>query len=143
MPYKGTFKPKNPEKYKGDPTNIIYRSSWEVRVMKYLDDNPAVIWWGSEELPIPYYNPIDEKRHRYFPDFIAKVRRKDGTVMTYVIEVKPERETMPPTQKKKTKRYLKESYTYIVNQQKWKAADEFCQEHGWEFKILTEKHLGI
>lgn len=143
MPYKGTFTPKNPEKYKGDATNIIYRSSWEVRVMKYLDDNLAVIWWASEELPIPYYNPIDEKYHRYFPDFIANVRRKDGTLMTYVIEVKPDRETRPPTQTKKTKRFLKESYTYIVNQQKWKAADIFCQEHGWQFKILTENDLGI
>jgi hypothetical protein len=143
MPYKGKFVPKNPEKYKGDATNIIYRSSWEVRVMKYLDDNPAVIWWGSEELPIPYYNPVDKKMHRYFPDFIAKVRRKDNTVMTYIIEVKPECQTQPPKQQRKTKKYLQESYTYIVNQQKWKAADEFCHDRGWKFQILTEKDLGI
>ena len=79
MSYKGKFTPQHPEKYKGDATNIIYRSSWEVRVMKYLDNNPAIIWWGSEELHIPYYNPVDKKMHRYFPDFIAKVKRKDTT----------------------------------------------------------------
>ena len=143
MSYKGTFKPKNPTKYNGNANNIIYRSLWELRVMKYLDDHPEVIWWASEELIIPYYNPIDNKKHRYFPDFVAKMKRKDGTVMTYVIEVKPEIQTKKPEQKRKTKRYIQESMTYIVNQSKWKAATEFCKDHGWEFKIITEKHLGL
>jgi hypothetical protein len=143
MSYKGTFKPNNPTKYNGNANNIIYRSLWELRVMKYLDDHPEVIWWASEELIIPYYNPIDNKKHRYFPDFVAKMKRKDGTVMTYVIEVKPEIQTKQPEQKRKTKKYIQESVTYIVNQSKWKAATEFCKDHGWEFKIITEKHLGL
>ena len=143
MSYKGTFKPKNPTKYNGNANNIIYRSLWELRVMKYLDDHPEVIWWASEELIIPYYSPIDNKKHRYFPDFVAKMKRKDGTVMTYVIEVKPEIQTKQPEQKRKTKKYIQESMTYIVNQSKWKAATEFCKDHGWEFKIITEKHLGL
>jgi|TARA_R110000868_G_scaffold110064_1_gene298568 hypothetical protein len=143
MSYKGTFKPKNPTKYNGNANNIIYRSLWELRVMKYLDDHPEVIWWASEELIIPYYNPIDNKKHRYFPDFVAKMKRKDGTVMTYVIEVKPEIQTKKPEQKRKTKRYIQESMTYVINQSKWKAATEFCKDHGWEFKIITEKHLGL
>lgn len=143
MSYKGKFTPKNPTKYKGDHTNIIYRSSWELKVMNYLDSNPGVIWWGSEELFIPYWSPVDNKKHRYFPDFISKIKRKDGTVMTYIIEVKPLRETKPPVQKRKTKRYLQEAATYIVNQSKWKAATEFCKDHGWEFKVITEKDLGI
>ena len=143
MSYKGKFTPKNPLKYRGNPSNIIYRSSWELRVMKYLDDNPSVIWWASEELPIPYYSPVDKKKHRYFPDFISKMKLKDGKVMTYIIEVKPDRETRPPTQKKKTKRFIQESITYVINECKWKAATEFCKDHGWEFKILTEKDLGI
>jgi hypothetical protein len=71
------------------------------------------------------------------------MRRKDGTVMTYVLEVKPEFQTKKPVQKRKTKRFIQESMTYIVNQCKWKAADEFCQEHGWQFKVVTEKDLGI
>lgn len=143
MSYKGTFKPKNPTKYNGNANNVIYRSLWELRVMKYLDDHPEVIWWASEELIIPYYNPIDNKKHRYFPDFVAKMKRKDGTVMTYVIEVKPEIQTKKPEQKRQTKKYIQESMTYVINQSKWKAAIEFCKDNGWEFKIITEKHLGL
>jgi hypothetical protein len=143
MSYKGTFKPKNPTKYNGNANNVIYRSLWELRVMKYLDDHPEVIWWASEELIIPYYSPIDNKKHRYFPDFVAKMKRKDGTVMTYVIEVKPEIQTKKPEQKRQTKKYIQESMTYVINQCKWKAATEFCKDNGWEFKIITEKHLGL
>lgn len=143
MSNKGKFRPKNPQKYKGDANNIIYRSTWEIKVMNYLDENPNVIWWGSEELPIPYLSPIDKKKHRYFPDFIAKMKKSDGTVMTYVIEVKPEKQTQPPTQKRKTKTYLQEAVTYEINKAKWYAAEEFCKDHGWHFLILTEKHLGI
>ena len=143
MSNKGRFKPKNPQKYKGDPNNIIYRSTWEIKVMNYLDENPNVLWWGSEELPIPYLNPVDKKKHRYFPDFIAKMRKADGTVMTYVIEVKPEKQTQPPTQKRKTKTFLQEAITYEINKAKWYAAEEFCKDHGWQFLILTERHLGI
>ena len=141
--YKGWFKPKNPGKYKGDPSNIVYRSTWEVRVMKWLDEHPQVIWWGSEELPIPYISPMDKKKHKYFPDFIAKMKLKDGKVMTYIIEVKPLAQTKMPTQKKKTRKYLQEMATYAVNQEKWRAADIFCQEHGWKFLVVTEKELGI
>jgi hypothetical protein len=141
--YKGYFKPKNPKKYNGNADNIIYRSSWELRVMKYFDDHPQVIWWASEEISIPYFNPIDQKTHRYFPDFIAKMKKSDGKVMTYLIEVKPFAQTQQPVRKRKTQRYITESATYVINQCKWKAADEFCHEHGWEFKVLTEKELGI
>lgn len=141
--YKGWFKPKNPKKYNGDASNIVHRSTWELRVMKWLDEHPSVIWWASEELPIPYKSPIDNKMHRYFPDFIAKIKQKNGTVMTYIIEVKPLEQTKMPIQKKKTKRYLQEAATYVINQEKWKAADIFCQEHGWKFMLMTEKDLGI
>jgi len=92
MSYKGWFTPRNPQKYKGDATNIVYRSSWELRVMKYLDDNPAVVWWASEELFIPYKSPVDQKVHRYFPDFIARIRQANGEI-TVVMEVKPFKQT--------------------------------------------------
>lgn len=141
--YKGYFKPTTPDKYSGDVNNIIYRSSWELRVMKWLDSHPDVIYWSSEELIIPYTSPIDNKKHRYFPDFIAKMKRKDGTVMTYVIEVKPDSQTKMPTQKRKTRRFITEAATYAVNQEKWRAADKFCQENGWQFLVITEKHLGL
>ena len=141
--YKGFFKPKNPKKYNGNPDNIIYRSSWEVRVMKYFDEHPDVIWWASEELSIPYYNPVDKRMHKYYPDFIVKMKKRNGLVMTYVIEVKPYSQTQQPERKRKTQKFIQESVTYVVNQSKWKAADEFCQEHGWKFQILTERELGI
>jgi hypothetical protein len=143
MSYKGTFLPKNPSKYNGNSKNIIYRSNWELRVMKYFDDHPNVIWWASEELPIPYVSPVDNRTHRYFPDFIVKMRLKDGKVTTYILEVKPLAQTKMPVQKRKTKRFIQEAATYAINQEKWRAADLFCREHGWQFKVITEKELGL
>jgi hypothetical protein len=143
MAHSGKFKPKHPEKYKGNAENIWFRSSWELKVMQWLDLSDNVMWWSSEELAIRYYNPVDNKIHRYFPDFIVKVKKKDNTEKTYVIEVKPEYQTKQPVKKKKTQRFINESVTYIINQSKWKAATEFCKDHGWEFKILTEKDIGI
>lgn len=143
MSYKGWFRPKNPKKYKGDATNVVYRSNWELRVMKHFDEDPNVLWWASEELVIPYRSPIDQRMHRYFPDFIARVRQKTGKEKTIVIEIKPEKQTKKPIQKRQTKRFLEEAATYAINQEKWRAADIFCQKEGWEFMVLTEKDLGI
>ena len=142
MSYKGWFTPKNPKKYKGDSANIVYRSSWELRVMKYLDENDNVLWWASEELPIPYRSPIDQQVHRYFPDFIARIRQKDKEI-TVVMEVKPHKQTQLPTQKRRTQKFLQEVATYAVNQEKWRAADLFCKEHGWKFMLITEKEIGL
>jgi len=141
--YQGLFKPKNREKYRGDPDNVVYRSSWELKAMKWFDEHPQVLWWSSEELIIPYVSPVDNRPHRYFPDFIAQMKQSNGSVMTYVIEVKPEAQTKMPVKRKRTQRYISEAVTYAVNQEKWRAADVFCQEHGWKFIILTEKELGI
>ena len=143
MSYKGRFTPTNKNKYKGDSENIIYRSSWELRVMRWLDENQNVIWWASEEFFIKYKSPIDQKIHRYFPDFIVRLKQKDGKQSTVVIEIKPQKQTVKPQQKRKTKRYLQEAATYAINQEKWRAADLFCREHGWEFKVMTEKDIGI
>lgn len=144
MAHKGRFTPKNPKKYKGDPTNVIYRSLWELRVMKYLDENTAVIEWSSEELIIPYVCPTDNRLHRYYPDFVVKVRKVDGTVQTMILEVKPKKETMEPKKRKRaTKQYITEVMTWGKNQAKWKAASEYCADRGWVFKLITEDHLGI
>ena len=141
---KSKYKPSYPSKYKGDPNNIICRSSWERKFCRYCDLNESVISWGSEEFWIPYLSPVDNRVHRYFPDFIMKVRESSGQVKTYVIEVKPGKQTVPPKKpKRQTKSYLYECKTYAVNQAKWKAAVEFCKDHMIEFKIITEKELGI
>ena len=141
---KSKYKPSYPSKYKGDPNNIICRSSWERKFCRYCDLNESVISWGSEEFWIPYLSPVDNRVHRYFPDFIMKVRESSGQVKTYVIEVKPGKQTVPPKKpKRQTKSYLYECKTYAVNQAKWKAAVEFCKDHMIEFKVITEKELGI
>jgi hypothetical protein len=142
--YQGRFKPKNPKKYLGDPTNIIYRSGWELKFMRFCDSHPNVIQWGSEEVVIPYISPIDGKVHRYFTDFIVKQLNTMGKKETLIIEVKPKAQTRPPEKKSRvTKRYLTEVKTWGVNQAKWKAANEFCKDRGWKFKIVTETDLGI
>lgn len=144
MAYSGKFNPKNPQKYSGDHTNIIYRSSWECRMMDWLDRNPSVINWASEELTIPYISPVDGKWHRYFPDFLVKVKTQDGKTKIMMLEVKPKKQTQAPQpQKRRTKQYINEVVTYGVNQAKWKYATEYCLDRGWEFRIITEDHLGL
>ena len=144
MAYSGQFKPSNPQKYVGDYRNIIYRSSWEARLMSWLDKNPNIISWASEEIIIPYVSPVDGMWHRYFPDFVVKIKDKNGTLKTMMLEVKPKKQTKPPEQQRRvTKRYITEVATWGVNQAKWKAANEYCLDRGWEFKIITEEHLGL
>lgn len=141
--YKGKYSPENPKKYKGDHTNIIYRSSWERKFMVYCDRSQNILEWGSEEIVIPYLSPIDGRIHRYFPDFYVKVRQADGSIKKMIIEVKPKAQcSPPPIPKRKTKRFLNEVMTWGVNEAKWKAAMDFCKNRGIEFKILTEDHLG-
>ena len=141
---KSKYKPSFPKKYKGDPNNIICRSSWERRFCNWCDLNENIVAWGSEEFCIPYRSPVDGRVHRYFPDFIIKVKEQSGDIKTYVIEVKPKKQTREPKKPSRTtKRYISEVKTYAINQAKWKAADEWCKDRMIEFKIITEDHLGI
>jgi len=141
---KSKYRPSYPNKYKGDSNNIICRSSWERKFCYWCDHNENILEWGSEEFWIPYRSPVDNKVHRYFPDFIVKVKEQTGNIKTYVIEVKPKRQTVQPKQKTKiTKSFLYEARTYAVNQAKWKAASEWCKDRLLEFKVITEEELGI
>jgi hypothetical protein len=138
----GFFKPKNPQKYKGNPTNIVYRSSWELRLMSHFDLHPNVIWWASEEKPIPYISPLDGRTHRYFPDFIICVYDKNKKQKIIMIEVKPFKQTQEPVKQNKiNKRYIKEVYDWGVNKAKWNAAEIYCKDRGWDFQIMTEKEI--
>ena len=137
--YQGTYRPKFPRKYKGDPHKIIFRSSWEYKFMLWCDTTPNVQEWSSEEIVIPYKSPVDNKYHRYFVDFYMKINGKK-----YLVEVKPFRQTKEPkTQKRMTKKYINKVVTWSVNKAKWKAATEFCLDRQWEFKIITEKELKV
>ena len=143
MSYKGKYKPSNVKKYKGDPTNVIYRSLWERRFMVYCDKNDDILEWGSEEICLPYRSPVDNRVHRYFPDFYIKVK-ESNKIKNYLIEIKPKKQTAPPKKpKRQTKGYLREAYEYAKNQAKWKAANEYCKDRMWEFKVMTEFELGI
>ena len=144
MAYSGKFSPKNTNKYLGDPTNIWYRSLWERRVMVHLDNNPNVIEWSNEEIVIPYLSPVDGKWHRYFPDFFARIRNKEGISESMIIEVNPKSQSVPPkVQNRVTKRYIREVVTYGINEAKWKAAEEYCKDRKWKFLVVTEEQLGI
>ena len=145
MAYKGRYTPRNPSKYIGNPSGVIYRSSWERKFMKYCDENKAILEWGSEEVIIPYLSPWDGRIHRYFPDFYIKVKQANGSVKKMIIEVKPKKQTVPPTTtpKRKTRRWFKEIKTWGINEAKWKYATEWCNKNDMEFKILTEDHLNI
>lgn len=136
------YVPVHPEKYEGDPTNIVMRSSWETKFALWCDHNPSVLKWSSEETVIPYICPTDNRRHRYFLDFKIKVKTKDG-VKTYLVEIKPDKFTRPPEGQRRTKRYLAEVMQYGKNQAKWSAAREYAKDRGYQFVVITEKELGI
>ena len=141
---KSKYKPSYPQKYQGNPDNIICRSSWERKMCRWCDLNENIISWASEEFSIPYVSPVDNRVHRYYPDYLIKVKESTGKIKTYVIEVKPKKETSPPKRpKRQTKSYIYECKMYAVNQAKWQAAREFCLDNGVEFKIITENELGI
>lgn len=112
--------------------------------MKYCDHNSAIIEWGSETMIIPYKSPVDNRIHRYFVDFYVKIKDNKDKLTKYLIEIKPEKFTKPPDiPKRKTKRFIQEVFNYGTNQAKWKAANEFCEDRGMKFLVLTEKDLGI
>jgi len=138
MAYSGKYKVKNPKKYAGDHTKVVYRSLWEKYCFKYCDENADIKSWSSEEVVIPYFYEVDKKYHRYFMDL--KINYMNGK--TILVEIKPDKETKPPTfTGRKTKRYITEGLTYVKNMNKWAAAQEYAKDRGWEFQIWTENEL--
>ncbi len=138
MSYKGKFRPTNRNKYRGDISNITYRSLWERKFMVYCDSNPDILEWGSEEIVIPYISPLDGKRHRYFPDFY--IRTSNGE--KFIIEIKPKKYTKSPKKPRRvTKQFLHESKEWARNQAKWEAAKKVCDRSDCKFIVLTEDHL--
>ena len=142
--YKGKFRPKQPQKYKGDANMCFYRSLWERRVMTFCDENDSVVEWSSEEVVVPYISPLDGRRHRYFVDFWVRIRKPDGTVEESLIEVKPKKQTMKPQQpttKRVSRSKITEIKNWLVNSAKWSAARDYCENRGWSFRILTEENI--
>lgn len=141
--YKGFFKPQNPQKYLGNPSDIIFRSGYELKYMKFLDSHPDVLKWGSEEVIINYRAP-DGRVRRYYPDFIVQLRNKKGEIEHLMVEIKPYVQTQPPKRPTRlSKKFLQEMETYAINQAKWAAATAFCKQKGLQFRVFTETELGI
>jgi hypothetical protein len=139
--HQGTYKPRYPDKYKGNPSNIIFRSGLELKFFRFFDHNKAVLQWNSEEVVVPYMSDLDGKMHRYFVDIWAKMNGKNG-VQEYIIEIKPFAFTQAPAQQnRKTQVYQRKVMEYIKNINKWKAADAYAKKQGQKFIILTEKDL--
>ena len=137
MAYSGKYRVSKPKKYKGDPTKVVYRSLWELGAFKWCDNNSDVVSWSSEETVIPYYWDVDKRYHRYFMDL--KITFRNGK--TILVEIKPDKETKPPKRPDKSKRYIGEAMTFVKNQNKWKAAENYAKDNGYEFQIWTEKTL--
>ena len=136
------FVPLNEEKYVGKEYPVC-RSSWENRFCEWCDKNTSVIKWSSEAIQIPYYDIIKKKNRRYYPDFVMTVKDVNGRLQTYVIEIKPYKETIPPSKhgNKKDRTQIYEFCTWQTNVAKWKAAEIYCRKQGLIFRILTEKDL--
>lgn len=141
----GRFSPQYPNKYIGNTNNIVFRSSWERIFMKWADNNSNVVSWGSEEMFVQYYSPVDNKLHRYFPDFVMTIKDKSGKHQTWMVEIKPFAQTQHPSTKNyRSKRtQIKEVMEYGKNQAKWAAATNYCANKNWRFVVLTEQNLGI
>ena len=139
----GKFRPKNPEKYKGDVTQIYYRSSWERMFMNWADNNDKIKRWQSEEKAIWYDNPITKRKARYFPDFIVEYERRDGITVQEMVEIKPARQVAgPPTNpKRRTQAWMRSVMTYATNKAKWNAAMEWAEDRGMSFRLLTENDV--
>jgi hypothetical protein len=138
----GIFHPKNPNKYKGT-LPVIYRSSLELLSFRYLDNSQNVITWGSESVVVPYQSPKDGRLHRYFVDLVAEIKMKDSSIRKVLIEVKPEKQTKPPTitNRKKQSTIIYEKYNYAINCAKWDAARKYAEKKGYLFLIFNENHL--
>jgi hypothetical protein len=133
----GLYTPTNPGKYVGDLNKIMFRSSWELDFNKYLDHNPNIVRWASEEIHIPYIKPTTGRTHKYFPDYWIEYVDRQGQLVQELIEIKPS------NQVEVSKRRLSEGekVTYAINQAKWQFAQAWCNQRGLLFRILTEKQL--
>lgn len=146
-PFKqGYYKIVNPHKYVGDPSKIIFRSSWEKRFAAYCDHTEKIIAWSSEPMQIPYINPISGEVKPYNVDFYVRLKTEDG-YKEFIVEVKPSRQLQQPQQptgritEKKMTSYTNAMKTYLINIAKFKAAKEYAKSRGWEFIVVTEQFI--
>lgn len=157
----GNFIPKNTDKVLKLNTKggVYFRSSWEKKIMTWLDNNNTIIKWGAECLRIPYQmthfdnGDTKIKEHSYFPDFYYEMRLQDGSLKQVVVEVKPmkeykmvqslieERLSVPESGLKKLKNFEYDLKMAYKNKNKWETMSLWCDKKGYHFIIITEDHL--
>lgn len=137
----GIYTPRNKSKCKSKL--CIYRSSLELKYMRWLDNNPNIVSWGSESVVLPYVKPTDGKVHKYFLDFVFTILDKNKNPHKVIVEVKPARQCKPPTRhgNKKPKTILIENINWKVNSSKWESAKKWADKNGYIFKIVTEHDI--
>lgn len=137
----GVYKPINHRKYTGH-SSPVYRSSWELKFFQWCDRTPSVLAWSSENVVIPYKDPVQRKIRRYFVDNHVVIK-EGNSICKYLVEIKPKVQTIPPkeSKRKKPSTILYEKATWINNQAKWAAAREWCEKHDHKFLLLTEEEL--
>lgn len=145
--HQGEYKLKNPNKYLGDPRDIIYRSSWEYKFMLYCDLNEGVLKWGSETIKIPYITR-DGHRKNYIPDFYLETVNKNNPLYNnkFLVEVKPEEQTREPVipktiSEKRLKNLEYQIQQWNINKHKWAFAIEWCRGRGIQFWLVTEQQI--
>lgn len=137
----GVFNPINRKKYIGRQCPV-YRSSWELKFFQWCDSTPTVLEWSSENVVIPYVDPVTRKVRRYFVDNHVVIQEgKD--IVKYLVEIKPKKQTVAPvpSKRKKQSTIIYEKATWLNNQAKWKAAREWCDNHDFKFLLITEEEL--
>jgi len=139
----GIYRPVNSAKYNGGKYPR-YLSSWELKFFKWCDANPTVVQWSSESVCVPYISPVDGRMHRYFVDNVVHIQ-EGNKIVKYLIEIKPSKQTRPPTThgNKKRSTIVNEAATWGVNQAKWTAAKKWCDKNGYIFQLVTEKDFTL
>lgn len=131
----GKYTPVNPEKYVGTYP-IVFRSSWEHKVMVLFDSNPNFMSWASEPIKIPYKNPFTGKYTVYVPDFVVTYVDAKGNQKAEIIEVKPAKETFLEQAKSP-----RAKAAVALNTFKWQAAQAFARSHGMTFRVMNEGNI--
>ena len=159
----GYYKVQNPQKYIGDPSGVIYRSSWEMKFCKWLDYSPSVLKWSSEPMCIKYWdrvsnmeknikerldnnNPRNWKVRNYYTDFWLEINKGDH-IEKWFVEIKPANKLTKPipppinSSLKQIRNFNMKAKEYLINEGKFSSLNEWAKKHDMLFYVFTEKTL--
>jgi hypothetical protein len=155
----GLYVPNNKDKVikLNSKGGLFYRSSWEKRIMIWLDNKPEITKWGAECIIIPYISremkddDLRNKERSYYPDFYYELKSSDGSIQKVVAEVKPHKDFEMACKFLSENIKIKDNLTVKglknleydfkmaqKNAAKWTTMIDWCQKKGFEFIIITE-----